>query len=383
MNTLGYYSCNGQKFYSKIQACIYSTSVGKPIQWVFHQDIFSTYPWWIEPEETLDELYDKRARELREQYDYLILSYSGGADTHNIAEAFLRQNILIDEVITNHVTDLTKSATILDERNTSASNFAAEHQLNTLPRLQYLKERMPHTKFTLLDVSSNVISALKDVGDESWVEDRSDHLTVAQAFRYNYFHFKELKNNLDKGKRVAIITGIDKPKTKIIDSKFFIFFTDTTANITPINDYKGEYDNVNIELFYWSRDCARMLCKQAHVVKKWVETDPKVQQAWHSTDYKTLRLVQERLLRSIVYTTWDNSWFQADKSTFWWHSEFDDWFHKNNQFKQEQVIWQRGLEHLAKAAGDYVTYDYLGRPDNLKQFTQFYYIGNMNNHDRN
>lgn len=377
MDTLGHYLCDGRKFTSKIQACIHSTKVKKPIEWVFHQDVFSTYPWWIEPEESLDELYDRRARELREQYDYLILSYSGGADSHNIAMAFLRQGLLIDEIITNHMSEITKGATSLDASSTSASNFAAEHELQTMPRLRELKEKMPRTKFTLLDVSKCVIDGVKETDDESWVLGRSDHLTVGQAFRYNYFHFGDIKRKFDAGKKVAIITGIDKPKTKIADGKFFVFFNDTTSNITPIDDYKGYYDNVTIELFYWARTTARLVCKQAHTIKKWVEANPQAKALWMSDDFKTMRLVQERALRSIIYSTWDAGWFQADKSSMWWHSEFDDWFHGNEAFKREHFIWQRGLDYLATAAEDYVTTDSLGRPDNLQPFTQFYYVGEI------
>ena len=114
MSSSGYYICDGKRFDSKIRACIYSTEFKKPIQWMFHQDIFSTYPWWIEPQETLDELYDKRARELREKYDYIMLSYSGGADSHNMLQSFIRQGLHVDEIITNHVTDATKSVTVLN-----------------------------------------------------------------------------------------------------------------------------------------------------------------------------------------------------------------------------------------------------------------------------
>lgn len=377
MNTLGYYLCDGHVFTSKIRACIYATAHKKPIKWIFHQDVYSTYNWWSEPEESLDDLYDKRARELREQYDYLILSYSGGADSHNIAQSFLRQGLFIDEIVTNHISAATKTSTILNPNATSSSNFSAEHELQTIPRLRELQSQMPRTKFTILDVSEPVIQGIKKNGDESWVEERTDHLTVGQAFRYNYFHFSNVKKQFDNGKKVAIIVGIDKPKIKINDNKVFVFFSDTTSNITPIDNFKGYYDNVNIELFYWSKTTAKLVCKQAHVIKNWIQSNPRAKAIWMSDDYKTMRLVQEKLLRNVIYTTWDASWFQADKSSFWWHSEFDDWFHNNDNFKTERVIWQKGLDHLATAAGDYVTKDYLGRPDNLQAFTQFYYIGNL------
>ena len=64
---LGYYSCNGQEFSSKINACLYSIKVKKPIEWKFNNEYFESVNWGQEPIETLDELYDSRAKDLREK----------------------------------------------------------------------------------------------------------------------------------------------------------------------------------------------------------------------------------------------------------------------------------------------------------------------------
>ena len=80
------------------------------MDWIFHDDAFSKYPWHIEPEASLDQLYDARARQLREKYDYVVLSYSGGSDTHNILESFIRQGLHIDEIVTNHMTTATQAS---------------------------------------------------------------------------------------------------------------------------------------------------------------------------------------------------------------------------------------------------------------------------------
>ena len=97
---LGYYTCDSKVFSSKIHACIHSTQTKKPLTWHFNDEVFDNYPWHIEPEETIDELYFRRARQLREKYDYICLAFSGGGDSNNILEAFLRQGLFIDEVVT-------------------------------------------------------------------------------------------------------------------------------------------------------------------------------------------------------------------------------------------------------------------------------------------
>ena len=64
---LGYYSCNNLYFNSKIQACIYGTTNKESVRWHFNDAVFDNYPWEIEPTETLDELYDRRARKIRKK----------------------------------------------------------------------------------------------------------------------------------------------------------------------------------------------------------------------------------------------------------------------------------------------------------------------------
>jgi hypothetical protein len=374
---LGYYVSNGVEFSSKVDACMYGKTVNKPVEWVFHNTEFSTFPWNIEPVETLDQLYDKRARELREKYDYLILSFSGGSDTNNILESFIRQGLHIDEIVTNHITTATKSTTVLDPNVRESWNFAAEHNLQAVPRLKYISEKCPRTKITVLDVSEVVLNSMNVFDDVDWVLHRNDHLSIGQLFRYNYFHFKEMKNQFDKNLKIGLIVGLDKPKLVIRgDNNFCIYFPDSVVNITTINDFNEDYTNLKTELFYWSKDTLPMLAKQAHTVKRWLEVNQKFQQFWKSSTFATVRTHQERLLRPLLYSTWNENWFQVDKSTSWFNTEFDTWFKNNPDMKRELTMWQRGIDYLCEQLPDYVTYNN-GKADAMKQFKHEYVIGKM------
>lgn len=376
---LGYYLCGGIEFSSKVDACIYAKVVGKPIEWIFHNDIFKNYSWDIEPEETLDQLYDKRARELREQYDYLILSYSGGSDTNNILESFIRQGLHIDEIVTNHISDATKSTTVLDPSVTNSWNFGAEHQLQAVPRLKYISEKLPKTKITVLDVSQVVLNSMNVFDDVDWVLHRNDHLSIGQLFRYNYFHFDSIKKQFDKNLKICIIVGLDKPKLVIRqDTTFWIYFPDSVVNITTINDFNSDYTNLKTELFYWSKDTLPMLAKQAHTVKRWLDQNPKQQQYWKSSTFATVRTHQEKLLRPLLYSTWDNNWFQVDKSTSWFNTEFDTWFKNNQDMKREFQMWKRGIDYLEEQLPEYIVYDANGNADGMKSFKHEYFVGRMN-----
>jgi hypothetical protein len=382
---LGYYLCNGIEFQSKIDALIYSTTVDKKVRWMFHDDLFDQYSWQIEPEESLDYFYDKRARELREQYDYIILSYSGGSDTNNILEAFLRQGLLIDEVITNHITDATSAITVLNPNVKSSWNFAAEHELQAVPRLKYISEKSPRTKITILDVSDIVLNSMNQFDDVDWVLKRNEHLSIGMLFRYNYFHFSNIKKQFDKNLKVAIIVGLEKPKTTIVQGGLYMSFFDTVANITTINEFNDDYDNVKVEMFYWSKDCLPMLCKQAHTIKKWLEENPRMMFYWrlhaniNGVDFDAgdlNRLVHERVLPNVVYTTWDKKWFQTNKSIFLWNSDFDTWFKKDPNLNRHRELWKRGVSFLEEKIPDYIVYKN-NLPDRTQVFKHSYYIGKM------
>jgi hypothetical protein len=376
---LGYYTCNGQTFVSKINAFLHGRTTGKPVDWVFHDDVFSKYPWHIEPEIGLDDLYDARARQLREKYDYVVLSYSGGSDTHNILESFIRQGLHIDEIVINHMTSATQATTVLDPRIKDSWNFAAEHQLQAVPRLQYIRDQLPRTRITELDVSEVVINSMRTTfNDVDWVLGRNDHLSIGQLFRYNYFHFGEIKKRFDQDLSVVIIVGIDKPKCHIdTDGNFWLTFLDGIANITTINDFNVEYTNTHTEMFYWSPDSLDMLSKQAHLVKHWLEANPKYQPGWQGLNIARSRMLQERILRTLLYSTWDNTWYQANKSTSFWQTEFDTWFHNRADLAREQQLWRHGVNHLENILGEYIMRNDKGQASGLKPFMKSYLIGQM------
>lgn len=380
---VGYYKCNGINFQAKIDALLYASKENKPVEWMFFQDEFSKYPWTIEPLDSLDSLYDKRSKDIREKYDYVILSYSGGSDSNNILESFIRQNLHIDEIITSHITDATKRIQVLDPKVKSGWNYSAEYQLQILPRLDYIKNTIPNTKITILDTSDMALNLIKQFDDVDWVLGKNDQLSVGQLFRYNYFNFSDVKKQLDKNLKVAIIVGIDKPKIRISrDNKVYTRFVDIIMNApgASINSYNTEYSNVSIEPFYWSAEALPILCKQAHVIKKWLIMNPDKQFYWRDlitdTDYER-RKAQEILLRNILYSTWNQNWFQTYKSCFPWQSEGDSWFTQDPQFSKEYGIWKKAISFLTQKLGKYVVYDKKNEPTSLVAFVHEYYIGDM------
>jgi len=200
---LGYYSIGLQNFASKIDACILGTKVIDKlnvnvnpfniVKWNFNDDVFDNYQWSVEPEKSLDELYDERAKKLREQYDYIIISYSGGADSHNMLMSFLRQKLFVDEIVVTHMNKAMKDYAIIDPNNLSAEYaYASEYALQTLPRLEEIRIQSPQTKIRVFDVSDSVFNAFSKRMDESWVFHVREELNPIDASRYNYLQYSDI-----------------------------------------------------------------------------------------------------------------------------------------------------------------------------------------------
>ena len=379
---LGYYLCDSKEFTSKIQACLHAEKVNKPLTWIFNNHIFEKNDWKTEPIESLDSLYNQRARELREKYDYLILSYSGGADSLNILMSFIRQNLLIDEIIVNTMDKGNNKYTIINQNIRNPKHAASEHYLQTLPRLKEVENMIPRTKITIVDLTDNLFDSFTKAGDASWILDKREGLNPLGATRFNYIHFSEIRKKFDKDKKIALVLGIEKPRTFIhSNGNFYMRFTDRATNLVTVAEHIQNYTNSSVEYFYWSPDSCRLLTKQAHIIKRWLEAFPNNQHMWigKTLTAKKYRLVHERLLRNILYTTWDDNWYQADKATKDWYSEFDAWFIDGHAGTNAHTIWLNGVKYLEENAKSFVKAGDDGIKDGLSVYSHNYEIGPMRN----
>ena len=395
--TIGTAKANGMinalcstEFESKIQACIFANKILKSMEtkihplsilhWNFNDEVFEAYDWTKEPEKNLDELYDARAKEIREKYDYVIISYSGGSDCHNVLMSFLRQNLHVDEIVVTHMDKAMGSYGKIDVSNKLAKYaHTSEHHSHVIPRLKELVNLSPRTKIRVFDVTDSVFEAFARHNSEDWIFHVREELNPMDASRYNYLQFPEFKKQLDLSKKVAIILGIDKPKIKICETtnKVFMYFTDRLVNVTPIGEYAKDYTNTTIEYFYWSPDACDLICKQAHTVLNYLKANPNFQKYFLKNPIPSFlgRTAGERIIRPLIYKTWDISWFQADKPKYDWHTEADFWFMENYKNTIEYGLWRKGISHVIKNCSFYV--ENMNFPDSLLKIQKEYMIGNL------
>ena len=94
-----YYFDDGAKFTSKIEAIKYGLDKKLSPKFYYYDDVYEKLNWTIEPPESLDFYYKEQAQRIRDNYDYVILAYSGGYDSSNILETFHFNDIKLDKII--------------------------------------------------------------------------------------------------------------------------------------------------------------------------------------------------------------------------------------------------------------------------------------------
>ena len=71
IDDVGFYTVGNEKFYNKIHAMFRAQQLNTEPVWNFNDELFSKLDWTREPTESLSELYAMRAKQIREQYDYV------------------------------------------------------------------------------------------------------------------------------------------------------------------------------------------------------------------------------------------------------------------------------------------------------------------------
>jgi hypothetical protein len=247
----------GRKTYSKLEAFEWSGQDLSKVEWNFNREVFSTYNWKIEPNQDINYFYDKRAKELREKYDYIILWYSGGYDSHNILKTFIDNNLHLDEIIT------------IFPRKDIMSEERYEYENYTSKKLNFYRDILSNTKITTLEYADMFIDMVKNdlIGDNVLYEINSkisNFTLIRDRIK------KELyQKYIEKGKKVCFLFGIDKPTIQYRNMRFYSSFSDhIIATYMSARDQFDSLYDVNYEFFYWDPNSVPMMIKQSHILKQ-------------------------------------------------------------------------------------------------------------------
>ena len=258
----GYYVAHNGNGFSDYQTCskIEALEVAQRnngwVSWHFNDESFGTTDWSKDIPEDITELYRQRAIQIREKFDHVIIMYSGGYDSHNMLETFLKNDIKVDAIVSfynslDHNTD---------------TDIVLEWQLQTWPRLKPILDSHPEIEFIRMDMSYNSLSMLDKFNDDYfYVSDGA----LAPNFAGASFLHQLLPSKFQVGS-VSMIYGIDKPRLRYDKNQFIFNFYDQGFRVKPI------IKNSGIEYFYWSPDLPKLVIKQAQIAKKFWTGNPEL-----------------------------------------------------------------------------------------------------------
>jgi hypothetical protein len=350
----GYYIFKDQKYYSKYDV-ITKAENPEHVKWIYNDAFFNSFDWKKEPTESLTDLYAARAYKLREQYDYIILMYSGGSDSFNILDTFIQNDIKLDEVV--HLINYEGSKSKDSFQNKEIFTVAK-------PKIDNLiKEKKISTISRIIDITKREIDCFTSKTKFDFIHLINTHGSPhLQAKTKLYKEVDEWKNMVSQGKKICFLWGSEKPKIKYVQGKWFFNFIDILDGAISIADQLLGNDGPIDEVFYWSPsvESAKIVIKQSHIIKNYlsvVENKECMKNIKYKRDeeisvlyYENASLIKlgGEILKQIIYPNWNSIDTVSFKSpTGNLLSSRDEWFWKDVN-DDAAKIFLNGLFHMRK-----------------------------------
>lgn len=346
----GFYLINGQIcLTNKAETLELATKLKtRDVRYCVEDDIFSTIDWTIEPEQSLPDLYRIRAQQIRDEYDYVIITYSGGSDSYTALHSFFANGILPDEVAT--VGCFAKGFT---DFNTETNLEAA------VSTKKWIKEWViPNgVKYYRHDISEDTKKMIKD---ESWIYESSTEMVAFNTARTKLFDHPRYQKMVDEGKKVCIILGLEKPQMYYDGNEFYVYFNDLNQHDGFFRDINTLGDDVaipDVVRFFTAGNFPLLTIKQSHVIKEFYKKNYSKEQLKtlltfdKSFDYKTFKKIATELLYKDI---WDPTTFSRGKI----HAPLDlyfrdDWIRNNKEHERIYTVMKEGWKYIDKTVDSY------------------------------
>ena len=379
---LGIYYVNNKVYTDKIEAVLEANKTNAEITWDFHQARFKKINWSIEPSKSLTELYKIRAQQIRDEYDYVVVMFSGGADSTNVLHSFLSNNIHVDEVVAS--IPLSGLRDFKASYDNGASNNASEWFLTTTPYLKEVAQKYPNVKISINDFFETMLEFKTD----EWIYKSSDHIHPTTSARYDLSQLTHIRQLADQGKKIAVIYGSEKPLLIFHENKILNSITDIGVNV-PRQPFADFYANVDIVLFYTTPQMPVILAKQSHEISKAMFSLPQYQYikdlildtSWPKEKKLSYENgVYQRAIVPIIYPDINYNSFQALKSKDVFMADHDWWFHNlHKDTRLNQLVTSDFNNFFNSIKPLYLRDNSYAKGLAFKSYTNYYDIGSIEN----
>jgi hypothetical protein len=341
----GHYTVADQHYISKISAYSAALPNNWLPHWNYHEDSFNQVKWADEPDETLEELYKQRSLAIRLKYDYIFLSYSGGADCHNIAVSFFKNGLNIDLLASR-----SSSESYLDNANNDSKNMGKESLLAAAPQAQSLRKYSNNVNFKIIDWGADIV---KTWGESNISSTHFENQTSMQANSIVKRKFHEFLPSVERYNNPVMLFGIDKPYIYRINGKFYMMFMDLPILTQMMNEITLDPNNPFTVLpYYWHPDSEKILRKQAHVVVKWFKANPQFMPLLNfphrnlqNASTKERDTTYEEIVNKLIYPHYDPTVWQTKKNKGEAFIEEEHWWHNNPDSSPVQKWFKIMKEH--------------------------------------
>ena len=247
-----HYRVGDRKTFNKTQAITWADGNTDKISFWFMDDIFDQCDWTKEPGDDIKSLISRRAYQIRQEYNWISVSYSGGYDSQTIVDTFMHNGLLLDEIVV-----LKKSYLPNDHWQNLESDIALTQAL------RYKNHVWPKLSIRTIVLSEDHTRDFFLKHKNNWTDHAGNDLWMARMSRqhlYNYHpdYIKTAESKISK----IIVEGREKPRLWIENGGWY----------SSLIDSLGQWDVNSCSLqFYYDPD---LYMKQTWGMLHWLESFP-------------------------------------------------------------------------------------------------------------
>lgn len=231
-----------------------------------------------EPPESYEELRKLRAQEIRDQYDYVRLWYSGGSDSQTALNSFVKNNIHLDEIIVHLWPDHAVSDPYMSS--------SRETLISALPYLDSIRHLIPNTKITKVILDQHdyekYMSGPDALGELPFVHAMDHgaslfHMSSPQRPWEKVLESTEVDNYCD-------LYGGTKPVVCVKNNQYYFYMVDSA-----LTDF---FLSSRAEDFFISKRNPKLFLKTAHMLANFLKSQnlsEKEINHFHNNVHKTLQ----------------------------------------------------------------------------------------------
>jgi hypothetical protein len=341
----GLWIVGDKMFDDNYQALLHASQTNQTVKFWYHHETFKSVDRTSLGKVSLNSLYKERAQQLRDNYDYLILYYSGGADSHNILKTYIDNDIKLDEVCVKWPKPLLDHKWYIpNTTDTTAKNYWSEWDYCVKPILEWLAKNKPDIKITIKDYT---------MADELDMDEKFS-TNMNHGFRAGILLNSVVSDSeeqlISKGKTVANIYGLDKPLLLLHEGKINMFFSDNAI----VTGYRSMINPTGSEYFYWSPDMPNLAFEQAYHLSLHYKANSNLKQflfTVHNKDKEKINnQMQQEIARHVLYDNWDSR-FQATKANTTKLDKFS-WFFEQSELTRTKEIFLDNISQRTSLLAD-------------------------------